>query len=133
MNKFPKSLNTQKTQQGAVLLESLLAILIFSLGVLALAGLQSAMIKNTDDAKYRAEASFLAQQVLSEAWVSGSNNLAGYVRADETIPQLPGGLLTVAVSPSRDVTVTVNWTMPGGSQHSYVANGRVEGVVHPDD
>jgi Tfp pilus assembly protein PilV len=31
---------------------------------LALAGLQAVMIKNTDDARYRAEASFIAQQKL---------------------------------------------------------------------
>lgn len=130
MKKFPKQIISKKHQHGVVLLESLLAVLIFSLGVLALAGLQSAMIKNTDDAKYRAEASFLAQQVLSEIWVSGSNDLAAHIRTDDPLPQLPNGLLTVAATSSRDVKVTVNWTLPGGDQHTYLVNARVEGLVN---
>ena len=56
-------------QQGAILLEALIAVLIFSFGLLALAGLQTVMIKNTDDAKYRAEATFIAQQKLGEIWI----------------------------------------------------------------
>lgn len=117
-------------QKGVVLLESLIAILIFSLGVLALAGLQSAMIKNTDDAKYRAEATFAAQQKLGEIWIneSGFVNLADYVVAGEPVSQLPNGSRSVAVDPNRVVTVTVNWTMPGGSQHTYTANARIEGT-----
>jgi len=50
-----------KTQQGIALLESMIAILIFSMGILALAGLQGVLVKNTSDAKYRAEATFIAQ------------------------------------------------------------------------
>ena len=117
-------------QKGVVLLESLIAILIFSLGVLALAGLQSAMIKNTDDAKYRAEATFVAQQKLGEIWINekGLVSLADYVVADEPVSQLPNGSRSVSVDPNRVVTVTVNWTMPGGSQHAYAANARIEGT-----
>jgi type IV pilus assembly protein PilV len=50
------------TQKGAILLESLIAMLIFSMGILALVGLQAAMVSNTSDAKYRSVASYLAQQ-----------------------------------------------------------------------
>lgn len=128
MKPISKSFVLKQSQKGAVLLESLLAVLIFSLGVLALAGLQSAMIKNTDDAKYRAEASFIAQQVLSEIWVSGSSDLSNHVRTDDPVSQLPNGLLTVAVASGRDVKVTVNWTLPGGDQHTYLVNARVEGL-----
>jgi len=56
----------RKFQEGVVLLESLIAILIFSMGILALVGLQGAMVKNTSDAKYRAEATFIAQQRLGQ-------------------------------------------------------------------
>ena len=61
---------TFQSQKGVVLLESLIAILLFSLGILALAGLQAAMLKNTSDAQYRAEATFIAQQKLGEMWVN---------------------------------------------------------------
>ena len=51
-------LPSHAAQQGVVLLESLIAILIFSMGILALVGLQAAMISNTSNAKYRADASY---------------------------------------------------------------------------
>jgi type IV pilus assembly protein PilV len=129
MNHYPTTLPS--SQKGAVLLESLIAILIFSLGVLALAGLQSTMIKNTDDAKYRAEATFIAQQALGEIWVNAQDqvNLADYTVANEPIAQLPNGTRTIAVDANRLVTVTVNWTLPGSlDQHAYTANARIEGI-----
>lgn len=126
LNSYPSSL---ALQQGAILLEALVAILIFSFGLLALAGLQTAMIKNTDDAKYRAEATFIAQQKLGEIWTDARNlgNLAGYV-VDEAVTQLPNGNRTVTVSPERVVTVTVNWQLPGADPHTYSTNARVEGI-----
>lgn len=129
MNRYPTSLPS--SQKGVVLLESLIAVLIFSLGVLALAGLQSAMIKNTDDAKYRAEAAFVAQQKLSEIWLNTNNsiNLADYVVAGAPAGLLPSGTTTVTVDPNRVVTVIVNWTLPGGNApHTYTTNARVEGA-----
>lgn len=129
MKRYPVS--SAVSQKGAVLLEALIAILIFSLGVLALAGLQAAMIKNTDDAKYRAEATFIAQQKLGEIWVNerGLPNLAGYAEVDQPIATMPSGLRTVAIDANRLVTVTINWQLPGAdSQHSYIANARIEGL-----
>jgi type IV pilus assembly protein PilV len=116
-------------QQGAILLEALIAVLIFSFGLLALAGLQTVMIKNTDDAKYRAEATFIAQQKLGEIWTNAQNfgTLAGYI-VDEAVTQLPNGNRTVTVSPERVVTVTVSWQLPGAAPHSYSTNARIEGI-----
>ncbi|HLD10157.1 MAG TPA: prepilin-type cleavage/methylation domain-containing protein, partial [Methylophilaceae bacterium] len=65
-------ISSSATQQGVVILESLIAILIFSMGILALVGLQAAMIKSTSDSKYRAEASFIAQQRLGTMWVDSA-------------------------------------------------------------
>ncbi len=120
-----------KFQKGVVLLESLIAILLFSMGILALVGLQSAMVKNTSDAKYRAEATFIAQQKLGEIWVNAKNfaGLADYVVVDENISiLLPEGKRTVAVSPERVVTVTVTWQLPGEALHNYSTNARIEGI-----
>jgi type IV pilus assembly protein PilV len=129
MSHYPTSLPS--SQKGVVLLESLIALLIFSLGVLALAGLQSTMIKNTDDAKYRAEATFIAQQKLGELWVNaqGFANLGSYAIANDPVAGLPNGSTTVTVDANRLVTVTVNWTLPGNNnQHAYTANARIEGL-----
>lgn len=115
-------------QQGAVLLEALLAVLIFSMGILALVGLQAAMVKNTSDAKYRAEASFIAQQKIGDIWVGGID-LANHEVEDEDVSRyLPGGKRTVSVSADRIVTVTVNWQVPGEEEHTYAASARVEGI-----
>lgn len=131
MKHYPTPLASHQSQQGAVLLEALIAVLIFSLGVLALAGLQSTMIKNTDDAKYRAEASFIAQQKLGEIWVNaqGLPNLAGYAQVDDPVASLPDGLRTVAIDANSLITVTVNWTLPGNdNMHTYTTNARIEGL-----
>ncbi len=114
-------------QQGVALLESLIAILLFSMGILALVGLQGAMVKNTSDAKYRTEATFIAQQRLGLIWVGTS--LADYIEADTDISaMLPNGTRTVDVSPERVVTVTVTWQLPGDAEHSYSTNARIEGI-----
>ena len=64
-------------QQGVVLLEALIAILIFSLGILGLVGLQAGMVKGTSEAKYRAEASYVAQREIGRIWAD-PNNAASY-------------------------------------------------------
>ena len=47
-------------QQGVMLIEALVAILIFTLGIVALMGLQANSMKQMSDAKYRTDASYLA-------------------------------------------------------------------------
>ena len=58
--------NLQTPQSGSALLEALIAILIFSFGVLGLVGLQAAMIAGAADAKYRNEAGFFVDRLLGE-------------------------------------------------------------------
>jgi type IV pilus assembly protein PilV len=128
MKRYPQQQLSK--QNGVILLEALIAVLLFSLGVLALAGLQTAMIKNTDDAKYRAEATFVAQQKLGEIWANTRNfaSLADYILEDEPVSQLPSGKRSVAVNADRVVTVTINWTLPGSVEHAYTTNARIEGI-----
>ena len=68
---------TPKSQNGVILIEALIGILIFSIGILALIGMQAAAMKNTTDAKYRSEAAFLANQIIGQMWVDRAN-LAQY-------------------------------------------------------
>lgn len=65
------------TQRGAMMLEALIGILIFSAGILALIGMQALSIAHVADAKYRADASFFANQIIGEMWVDRAN-LANY-------------------------------------------------------
>lgn len=100
------------SQNGSMLLEALIGILIFSMGILAVVGLQGASVRATTDAKNRVEASFLANQAIGKMWVDMAG-LAAY--AGETdVAGLPGGKRTIAVS-GNQVTVTVTWKMPGES------------------
>lgn len=59
-----------ENQKGVALLEALIALLVFSFGVLGLVGLQALAIKNTTDAKFRADASFLANQIIGQMWAA---------------------------------------------------------------
>lgn len=128
LRKVTSTRPNSRSQQGAVLLEALLAVLIFSMGILALVGLQAAMVKSTSDAKYRAEASFIAQQKLGDIWVGGIALANHEVENEDVSKYLPGGKRTVSVSADRIVTVTVNWQVPGEEEHTYAASARVEGI-----
>jgi type IV pilus assembly protein PilV len=57
-------------QQGVMLIEAMIALLIFAMGVLAVIGMQARSIGQTMDARYRVDAAFLANQLLSEIWAS---------------------------------------------------------------
>jgi type IV pilus assembly protein PilV len=121
-----KAFPARSAQQGAVLVEAMIAILIFSMGILAIVGLQAAMIKNTGDSKYRADASYIAQQRIGLMW-SDPGNLATYLENNTNISDLlPGGLRTTAQS-GVQYTVTVTWQQPGEAQHNYTTIATISG------
>lgn len=68
-------------QTGVMLLEALIAILIFSVGILAIVGLQANSIKLAGDAKYRSEANILANQLIGNMWQSQSASQAAFAAA----------------------------------------------------
>ena len=76
--------SSKSAQRGALLIEALIAILLFSMGILGLMGLQAAALKNTADAKYRADAAFLAGQVLGQMWAGNPATLASYAHNPTT-------------------------------------------------
>ncbi|HNV88811.1 MAG TPA: prepilin-type cleavage/methylation domain-containing protein [Methylotenera sp.] len=104
-------------QQGAVLLEALIAVLIFSFGILAISGLQGAMMKNTADATYRAEASYIVQQRIG-AMLVDPIALGG---GSYPVASLPAGNLTITPLSASRLQFVVNWQVPGEAQHKYEA------------
>lgn len=56
----------RKQQSGVMLLEALIAILIFSLGILGIVGMQASAVKASRDSKYRSEASLLVNELIGE-------------------------------------------------------------------
>ena len=126
-------------QSGIVLLEGLIAILIFSLGILAVVGLQAVAVKQVSDARYRSDAALLANQLLGTMWVGdrSTTNLqtnfnspqgAGYLAwlgsagsSGTVAGTLPGVTTTtnpptVVVDGAGTVTVTLYWHAPSDNQ-----------------
>lgn len=113
------------------MIEALIAILLFSLGILALAGLQGTMTRNVTQSKLRGEASYLANQLIGQMWVDQAN-LAKYeitssACADTAYDKctswldavngtLPGGNAEVEVN-AGVVGITVSWQMQGEEEN----------------
>ena len=57
-------------QSGVMLLEAMIAILIFSLGVLGVVGMQAMAVRASRDAQYRSEASLLVNDLVGQMWVA---------------------------------------------------------------
>jgi type IV pilus assembly protein PilV len=133
-------MNTNTGQRGATLLEALIGILIFSVGILALVGMQALAIRHMADARYRSEASFFANEIIGRMWVnkgklpdyefSGSGTPPAAIESwvDSIQGALPGvtagANLPIITRAGSQVTVTVRWQLPGatdGHQHVTVA------------
>ncbi|MCC7546496.1 MAG: hypothetical protein IT532_01895 [Burkholderiales bacterium] len=112
-------------QGGALLLEAMIAILLFSLGVLSLVGMQAMAVTNVSEAKYRTDASFYANQIIGQIWVN-RDNIADYDYAggapsaalEPWLDQVTAALPGVADNPPEievdgtNVTVTIFWQSP---------------------
>ncbi len=121
-----------------MLIEALVGLLIFSLGILALIGMQAVAMQYTIDAKYRSEAGFLANQIIGAMWTDRTN-LANYdtssgsgsplrtswiSQVQQTLPQATGSNVPEIDVVGNQVTVTVRWLRPGdvsASNHSVQA------------
>lgn len=117
----------KSAQQGVVLVEAMIAILIFSMGVLAVVGLQAAMVKNTADSKYRADAGYIAQQRIGLMWSDPDNLPADGSNTVFAITDLlPGGSVSVTRAGAQ-FTVTVTWQQPGEAQHNFTTTASIVG------
>jgi type IV pilus assembly protein PilV len=123
----PAPVASAKQQHGVVLLEAMVAILIFSVGILGVIGLQAAMIKNTAQASYRATANFIAQEMVGDMWADPTNIANHYVRA--CADMLPNGNCTAAAGAGTAgrVVVTITWQPPGDVLHNYVLLATITG------
>jgi type IV pilus assembly protein PilV len=125
MKPMRASCTSPAKQTGVMLLEALIALLIFSVGILAIVGMQATAFQDMGESKYRTDAAFLANQLIAEMW-SDSTNLADYVYDGSGAPpaaiqdwvatvgaRLPGVTAnppTIARDPATNaMTVTVSW------------------------
>lgn len=122
-------------QSGGSLLEGLLAIVLFSVGLMSLLMLLSASLIETGNARYRSEASLLTSDLIAQMW-TGERSLTE-LRARFTNPEsddyqnwlatvhsrLPGSigttnLPTISIDDQRQVKILIRWQAPGdGKTH----------------
>lgn len=121
--------------RGLVLIDVLISVLVFSVGVLAIVAMQSVAAQQSSQAKYRADATMLANALISRMWLTDrtvatltdnfATGEAGYdewlATVEDTLPgaadnppevtvdSVPGG---AGAQPTARVTVLVQWKLP---------------------
>jgi type IV pilus assembly protein PilV len=138
-------------QSGVMLLEVLISILIFAVGILGIVGLQGTAIKQVTDARFRSDAALLANQLVGAMWLTDrtvptlkdqfATSKAGYVawagtlttQAGTVIGTLPGVTdfpPTVAISDTGIATISIYWRAPseqtGTMPHQHVVIAQIK-------
>lgn len=107
----------KRKQQGVMLIEALIAILIFSLGILGMVAMGSVAIAAQSDSQYRTEAANYANEIVSEMAIqlqSASYNQAANAFTPDaalaTFAHQPtsGGYCSFAGAPSTNAAV-IDW------------------------
>ena len=134
--------NLPGASRGIVLIDALIAVVIFSIGIVGMVQLLASASKLSGDAQYRTDAAMFADQAISNMWTydpatvatdyaspSGSAYLAwkasvtcGTASASthDCLPGVAANPPTIVIKPVTDtgitnnflVTVTVNWKSP---------------------
>jgi type IV pilus assembly protein PilV len=116
-------------QAGFTLIEVLVVLLLFSVGLLGLVGLQAKAMQISTGGEDSTRAALLANEMASAMWAANSLTVPAAVVtswntrvADTTAGGLPNGVGAVAVAGTM-ATITVNWRAPqepATSIHQYV-------------
>jgi type IV pilus assembly protein PilV len=106
-------LKSLQTQQGATLLEGLVSILIFALGMLGLIGLLMTSSQRTRDSKYLLEASFVTKELTAMMWADRGKDLANLVCY--SVPST--GACPSSPSKSRVDAWLASFTSVGGARY----------------
>lgn len=112
--------------KGFFVIEAMIAVLIFMIGILGVLQTQVASMEATTDAQYRVQASYMAQNIVSKAilnkssigtYIDGSNAEYGEW-LDELGRMLPGvansppELTTFVDGGNTFINVKINWKRP---------------------
>lgn len=130
----------KRADHGMVLLEALVALVVFAIGALAFVGLQAFSFKASGDAKYRADAAFMADAVVGHMATDipnlvqyAHNPNSGAVAANcrptaspsinanvrewtasltQMLPNATADRQQIIVDPSGEVTIRICWQAP---------------------
>jgi type IV pilus assembly protein PilV len=112
----------RRHQGGSTLIEVLISVLLFSLGVIGLLRALGLAMRGSGDIEFRSVAATMADERIGRMWVDRTN-LATYAETNVAVPQLPSGTRTTTVV-GNVVTVQIGWQAPGAtaaSNHSISA------------
>lgn len=123
-------------QTGALMLEVLLSILIFAVGILSVVALQARSVSTLTQSQDRANASLVSNQALGILW-SHRNTLSSYIGTytgtgnsdlNKLAAALPDGKIVIAnaAGSTSDFIITITWKPPGQSMNnSFVVSGSI--------
>ncbi|MDF2867050.1 MAG: hypothetical protein K0S11_520 [Gammaproteobacteria bacterium] len=137
-----------QNQRGIAVVEALIAMFIFSLGILALAGMQASLYARNQDARFRMLASVSANELVSVAIADAANAVCytvpvnaqqncdnkkaqDYTKswvADVTgmLPAATDNPPQVSLNANKDFTIALFWQRPQDIQpHSYTLMTRL--------
>ena len=114
---------SRRSERGSALIEVLVSVLLFSVGIVGLVRLLGNAVKDTGEIEYRAQAAALADERIGQIW-SDRTDLTAYAEADIAVPELPNGTRTVTVN-GNVVTVTMAWQPPGAPPRNHVVMATV--------
>ena len=133
----------RRRPSGSTLVEGLLAIAVFSVGLVGLLTLLSGAMVDGANAQYRSEAGLLASDLVGRMW-TGDRSRAGLQRRfgepdsaeyddwrRRVQAVLPGvtdaaNAPQVRIGEQRDVTITLGWQAPGeATPHQLLVHTRI--------
>jgi len=132
MNTYAQSSLRRRAARGFTLIEVLISVLIFTVGILGAVGMQAKLTQATLQNGDRARASMLADEMASQMWIKNSADIAnadstfyGKWQSRVSTPStsgLAGGSGTVSYSTATKVsTITISWSNQNGS-HSFATS-----------
>lgn len=141
------SLQGMNNQRGSFILEALVSVVIFAVGLIALMGMSAQAINQVGQTKYRNDASYLAEELIGELWVSASAPSAFDYDAWNTrvAAALPGGTATIGDAPidgdaeypldckdpgtgkptGTRVCIKITWSDKQSDEHFYVTTTEI--------
>jgi type IV pilus assembly protein PilV len=117
MKRFFKWPRIAHAQRGVALLECLMALLIFSVGLLGLLGLEARVMGISTNSENRSRAAMLASEVASQMWLHNTVVAtdpaivaAKANAANQSLGGLPGGAVAITqIGTTNAADITVTW------------------------